>query len=91
MIKFSEACELAKSVMLKKGYEEGFLEIREADDKWFFVGSFEKERPFGNLPIAVDRENGNCTVFKMFAPGNFTIYTSAKELVIPKEYKCKAS
>ena len=45
MISLEIACKNAETMMLKYGYVKGFLDIRETDTKWFFVGSLSEDGP----------------------------------------------
>lgn len=93
MINLIEACEIAKKEMSVKWRVNGFTDIRETSEKWLFEANYDGEGPgpFGNLPHSVEKKNGKCEIFPMFAPGNFTTYLEAKQIEIPDEYKVKAS
>ena len=45
MISLEIACKNAETMMLKYGDVKGFLDIRETDTKWFFVGSLSEDGP----------------------------------------------
>ena len=57
MISLEIACKNAETMMLKYGYVKGFLDIRETDTKWFFVGSLSEDgpTPFAVVPFFVKK------------------------------------
>ena len=57
MISLEIACKNAETMMLQYGYVKGFLDIRETDTKWFFVGSLSEDgpTPFAAVPFFVKK------------------------------------
>lgn len=88
MMEFLDACQKAITEMKKNKFIEGFVEIREDSDAWYFFGIFDSDNKmnYGNLPYAVKKNNGECDVFPMFAPGNFLKMSQTKQIDIPSKY-----
>lgn len=88
MIGLLDACQKAIEEMNKNNFIEGFVEIREDADAWYFFGvlSSDDKMYYGKLPYSVKKNNGECNVFPMFAPGNFLKISQAKQIDIPLKY-----
>lgn len=91
MINLETACKNAETMMIKYGYVKGFLDIRETDTKWFFVGSLSEEgpTPFAVVPFFVKKENGECDMVSKSDINTMCECGNASEVKIPSEFQYK--
>ncbi len=91
MISLEIACKNAETMMLKYGYVKGFLDIRETDTKWFFVGSLSEDgpTPFAVVPFFVKKENGECGMVLKSEINAMCECCNAPKVEIPSEFQYK--
>lgn len=91
MSNFSVACEKAQKSLIRQGYKKGFGEICDLGDKWLFIGRrFEiGVVDYGNCPVAVDKQNGQCKNFPLSILENYDAYYESETVEIPEEYIIK--
>ena len=75
--------------MIENGYVGKFTDIVEDEKAWFFFSRFQKvdATEYGNVPFSVNKEDGHCEAFMMFAPQNILILKTAIPVNVPKKYK----
>lgn len=91
MISLEIACKNAETMMLRYGYVKGFLDIRETDTKWFFVGSLSEDgpTPFAAVPFFVKKENGECGMVLKSEINAMCECCNAPKVEIPSEFQYK--
>lgn len=91
MMKFLDACELAKNVLVKRDYKDGFSEICDLGERWLFFGrTFNKGVvEYGNCPVSVDKETGQCEDFPISNVENYDLYYESESVEVPTQYFIK--
>ena len=89
MLKFEQACEIAYKHFEKTKDIKGIFEIFDIGDSWLFFGlDFPPDIvQYGNVPIAIDKNNGEGYYFQHSTPENVEKFMKAKPLEVPEKYK----
>lgn len=85
MFNFIKACEIAQEELVKNWCKKGIGQIIDAGDRWLFCGIPDEDSgPYGNCPIAVDKETGKAEGFSISA--NMDLYYNSPLIEVPKEF-----
>ncbi|SCH84850.1 Uncharacterised protein [uncultured Clostridium sp.] len=91
MMDFMKACDLARNIFVKRDYKDGLCEIFDSGDRWIFFGRIFEEGvvEYGNCPVTVDKETGQCEDFPISDIQNYDLYYESKPIKVPSEYVIK--
>ncbi len=89
MISLDKACEIAVEGLVKKEYLKGIVAILDIGRQWLFFGTLFKEPgpQYGNCPLAVNKETGECKEFPISVVENFDMYYNGEPVEIPEKYR----
>ena len=85
---FEMACEVAMEYFKREQGDTGLVSALDIGDGWVFDGDNEKhETVYGKQSVAINKTNGECSIFYLPNDKNFELLENANTLDIPKMYQ----